>query len=127
LKDIRARLNMAMVLITHDMGVVANTADNIVVMYAARAAEFGPVEKVLLTPRHPYTMGLINAIPRREDAIGSMFRGLSGAPPHLGAPISGCAFLPRCSFAVDDCASHRPPFVRTADNAVIAACPVINC
>lgn len=126
LKDLQNRLNMAMVLITHDMGVVAGSADKIVVMYAARAAEYGPVEKVLVNPRHPYTRGLIKAIPRREDPIGSEFRGLPGVPPNLGAPIRGCAFAPRCEFAIDDCRTNRPPLVPTADGVVLTACPVVN-
>ena len=126
LKDLRQRLNMAMVLITHDMGVVAGSADRIAVMYAARAAEYGPVEKVLVEPRHPYTIGLINAIPRREDPIGSKFRGLPGVPPNLGGPIRGCAFAPRCEFAVEDCTARRPALLPTADGSVLAACPVIN-
>ncbi|MDX0480845.1 ATP-binding cassette domain-containing protein [Sinorhizobium medicae] len=126
LKDLQQRLNMAMVLITHDMGVVAGAADNIVVMYAARAAECGPVDKVLVNPRHPYTRGLINAIPRRDDPIGSEFRGLPGVPPTLGAPIQGCAFAPRCEFAVAACTRARPPMVPTADSNVCVACPVVN-
>ena len=126
LKELQRRLNMAMVLITHDMGVVAGAADNIVVMYAARAAERGPVDRVLVTPRHPYTKGLINAIPRREDPIGSQFRGLPGIPPTLGAPIKGCAFAPRCEIAVPACASSRPPLVQAADSTVVVACTVVN-
>ncbi|WP_018428816.1 ABC transporter ATP-binding protein [Hoeflea sp. 108] len=126
LKDLQQRLNMAMVLITHDMGVVAGAADNIVVMYAARAAERGPVDKVLVTPRHPYTRGLINAIPRREDPIGSEFRGLPGIPPTLGAPIRGCAFAPRCDLAIPACTAARPPLVQSVDSAVVVACPVVN-
>ncbi|MEK1931989.1 MAG: ABC transporter ATP-binding protein [Pararhizobium sp.] len=126
LKDIQAKLDMAMILITHDMGVVAGSADRVVVMYAGRNAEVGPVEKVLVQPHHPYTMGLIDAIPRREDPVGSLFRGLPGVPPILAAPIVGCAFQPRCSHAVSSCASDRPKLVRTADPAVSAACPVIN-
>lgn len=126
LKDLQRRLNMAMVLITHDMGVVAGAADNIVVMYAARAAERGPVDKVLVTPRHPYTRGLINAIPRREDPIGSEFRGLAGIPPTLGAPFKGCAFAPRCDLAIPACTASRPPLARSADSAVVVACAVVN-
>lgn len=126
LKDLQRRLNMAMVLITHDMGVVAGAADNIVVMYAARAAERGPVDKVLVTPQHPYTKGLINAIPRREDPIGAEFRGLPGIPPTLGAPIKGCAFAPRCDLAVAACTTSRPPLVRSADSSVVVACTVVN-
>jgi peptide/nickel transport system ATP-binding protein len=126
LKDLQQRLNMAMVLITHDMGVVAGAADNIVVMYAARAAERGPVDRVLVDPHHPYTRGLINAIPRREDPIGSQFRGLPGVPPTLGAPIKGCAFAPRCDLAIAACSTHRPPLVPTPDGKVFVACPVVN-
>jgi peptide/nickel transport system ATP-binding protein len=126
LKDLRQRLNMAMVLITHDMGVVAGSADNIVVMYAARAAESGPVDKVLVDPRHPYTMGLINAIPRKDDPVGSEFRGLPGVPPTLGAPIKGCAFAPRCAFAVASCRATRPRLVPTPDSGVLVACPIVN-
>ncbi|MGF7008839.1 ABC transporter ATP-binding protein [Aminobacter sp. BE322] len=126
LKDLQKRLDMAMVLITHDMGVVAGAADNIVVMYAARAAERGPVDKVLVSPRHPYTRGLINAIPRREDPIGSEFRGLPGVPPTLGAPFKGCAFASRCEFAVAACSASRPPLVPTPDGSVFVACPVVN-
>ena len=126
LKEIQARMDMAMVLITHDMGVVAGAADRVLVMYAGRQAEVGPTEKVLVAPRHPYTMGLIDAIPRRDDAIGSRFRGLPGLPPILGAPIKGCAFTPRCGHSVETCGIHRPPLRATADPAVMAACPVLN-
>jgi peptide/nickel transport system ATP-binding protein len=125
LRDLRQRLNMAMVLITHDMGVVAGSADNIVVMYAARAAETGPVARVLKQPRHPYTQGLINAIPRRDDPVGAPFRGLPGVPPTLGAPFRGCAFAPRCELAIDSCAIRRPPLVPFGEG-VSAACPVVN-
>lgn len=126
LKGLQHRLNMAMVLITHDMGVVAGAADNVLVMYAARGAERGPVDKVLVNPRHPYTKGLINAIPRREDPVGSEFRGLPGVPPTLGAPINGCAFAPRCEFAVAECTRSRPPMTATADSSVFVACPIVN-
>ncbi len=126
LKDLQQRLNMAMVLITHDMGVVAGAADNVLVMYAARGAERGPVDKVLVNPRHPYTKGLINAIPRREDPVGSEFRGLPGVPPTLGAPINGCAFAPRCELGVAECTRSRPSMTATADSSVFVACPIVN-
>ncbi|MDO9415522.1 ABC transporter ATP-binding protein [Pararhizobium sp.] len=126
LKDLKKRLNMAMVLITHDMGVVAGSGDRMVVMYAGRAAEVGPVERVLTEPRHPYTMGLINAIPRRTDPVGSAFRGLPGVPPVLGRPIEGCGFAPRCKFVLPDCSTKRPPLAGTIDPSILAACPVVN-
>ena len=126
LKDLKQRLAMAMVLITHDMGVVAGSADRMVVMYAGRAAEVGPVERVLTGPHHPYTIGLINAIPRRTDPVGSPFRGLPGVPPVLASPIDGCSFAPRCDHVVETCRARRPALVATVDPSILAACPVVN-
>ncbi|ODR88506.1 ABC transporter ATP-binding protein [Sinorhizobium alkalisoli] len=126
LKEIQAKLEMAMVLITHDMGVVASAADRVLVMYAGRNVETGPVDKVLVSPRHPYTMGLIDAIPSRSDPVGAPFRGLPGMPPVLSAPIPGCAFEPRCPHAVPACRNSRPKLERTVDAAIFAACPVLN-
>ncbi len=126
LKDLQGRLEMAIVLITHDMGVVAGCASRVAVMYAGRIAEYGPVEPVLTRPRHPYTKGLIAAIPRAEDETGSPFRGLPGAPPILAGPIAGCAFAPRCGLAIQRCAEERPSLVEAETCGVLAACPVID-
>lgn len=126
LKDLQKRLNMAMVLITHDMGVVAGIAARLAVMYAGRVMEYGPVQTVLTAPRHPYTMGLIDAIPRAEDLPGSVFRGLPGSPPVLGAPSGGCAFVERCPRAVDSCRSVRLLLAPTDDRRVLSACPIVN-
>ena len=109
LRDLRARMGMAMILITHDIGVVANAADRVAVMYAGRLAELGPVDQVLCAPTHPYTAALIDAIPRPEDPVGSPFRGLPGMPPQLAGPIRGCAFAPRCPRATPGCTALRPP------------------
>jgi peptide/nickel transport system ATP-binding protein len=109
LQDLRRRLGMAMVLITHDIGVVATCADHVAVMYAGRLAETGTVDQVLTVPRHPYTQALIAAIPRPGDRIGSPFRGLPGMPPLLAGPIRGCAFAPRCPQAFAPCSQTRPP------------------
>jgi peptide/nickel transport system ATP-binding protein len=126
LKDLQKRLNMAMVLITHDMGVVAGIAARVAVMYAGRVMEYGPVATVLTEPRHPYTMGLIDAIPRADDMPGTPFRGLPGSPPVLSAPITGCAFASRCRHMVETCQTRRPPLAPTDDRRVLAACPVVN-
>ncbi len=126
LKDIQMRLNMAMVIITHDIGVVAGNADHVAVMYAGRIAEYGPVEEVLVNPKHPYTKGLISAIPRSEDPIGSPFRGLSGMPPYLEGPIRGCGFSPRCTAAIDRCSTSRPSFTQITNTNVLAACHIVN-
>ncbi len=126
LKDLQKRLNMAMVLITHDMAVVAGIASRLAVMYAGRVMEYGPVGAVLTEPRHPYTMGLIDAIPRDEDVPGLAFGGLPGSPPVLGAPIAGCAFASRCRLMVETCRTARPSLAPTHDRRVSAACPVVN-
>ncbi len=125
LKEIQSRLHMAIVLITHDMGVVAATASKVAVMYAGRIVEQGPVHQVLVRPWHPYTTGLIDAIPRAEDMPGSLFRGLPGAPPILGGPVEACAFNPRCAYAIETCRNRRPPLLATPTPPVIAACPVV--
>lgn len=125
LKDLQKRLGMAIVLITHDMGVVASVAARVVVMYAGRVAEYGSVEQVLLAPRHPYTGGLVASLPRPEDRPGSLFRGLAGAPPILGAPQLGCPFAPRCPLVVEHCSAHRPPLVAVRSGTA-AACHVVN-
>lgn len=125
LKDIQARLGMAMVLITHDIGVVAGCADRVSVMYAGRIAEQGTADEVLLAPEHPYTRGLIAAMPRPEDAIGSNFRGLPGMPPVLEGPVTGCAFQPRCTRQMPQCRTTRPPVWRDPASGRIAACHAV--
>ena len=109
LRDLQVRLDMALILITHDIGVVAAAADTVAVMYAGRLAEYGSVGDVLVTPRHPCSQGLIASIPQPGDPVGAQFRGLAGRPPELGAPIRGCAFAPRCPHAFAPCPTIRPP------------------
>ena len=126
LKNLQVRLGMALILITHDIGVVAGCAARVAVMYAGRVVEYGPVDQVLVEPQHPYTRGLIDAIPRPEDAVGAPFRGLPGAPPELAGPVAGCAFAPRCSSAVASCSLDRPALIETGHGGVRAACPVVR-
>lgn len=125
LKDLQRRLHMAIVLITHDMGVVASTASKVGVMYAGRVAEYGTAEQVLLEPRHPYTSGLIAALPRPEDPPGSAFRGLPGAPPVLGAPVQACAFAPRCPLVIETC-TRAVPHLLSTPGVSATACHVVN-
>ena len=98
----------ALVLITHDLGVVAGVADRIAVMYAGRIVEEGRVEDVFAAPAHPYTAALLGSIPRVDRDAGSV-EPIPGRPPNLIRPPAGCAFHPRCTFAVDRCKAERPP------------------
>ena len=109
----------AVMLVTHDMGVIAETADRVAVMYAGRLAEIGPVQSVIHDPRHPYTKGLMGSIP----AIGAEVERLpqiEGAMPRLNAIPSGCAFNPRCPQATDRCRRERPDLIQAG--ATRAAC-----
>jgi peptide/nickel transport system ATP-binding protein len=97
----------AVMLITHDMGVIAETADRVAVMYAGRIVEIGAVRDVVLTPRHPYTRGLMGAIPPAAARVARLAQ-IPGAMPRLDAIPAGCAFHPRCSEAFGRCRAERP-------------------
>ncbi len=109
----------AVMLITHDMGVIAETADRVAVLYAGRLAEIGPVRQVIAAPRHPYTAGLMASTPS-SVAPGERLRQIPGAMPRLDALPGGCAFHPRCPHAMPHCRAEAPPLTTTADGA--AAC-----
>jgi peptide/nickel transport system ATP-binding protein len=109
----------AVLLITHDMGVIAETADRVAVMYAGRIVEIGPVRSVIHSPSHPYTAGLMRSIPR-VGRTGSRLTQIDGAMPRLDAIPPGCAFHPRCPQRFDPCDRERPPLFETGDR--LAAC-----
>ena len=98
----------AVMLVTHDMGVVANTADRVAVMYAGRLAEVGPVSDLIDRPLHPYAVGLMGAIPSLEQDTRRLVQ-IPGAMPRLSEIPAGCAFHPRCRHAFEPCAATRPP------------------
>ena len=98
----------SVMLITHDMGVIAETADRVAVMYAGRIAEVGPVRDVVRQPHHPYTRGLMGAIPSAEAAPSARLTQIPGAMPRLTAIPQGCAFNPRCPHVFDRCKVQRP-------------------
>ena len=103
----------AMVLITHDLGVVAGLADRIIVMYAGRIVEEGPVDAVFADPSHPYTVGLLQSLPRLDGDSEAPLRPIGGQPPSMLNPPAGCAFHPRCALASADagCLDEMPPDV----------------
>jgi len=111
LQDLKARLGMAVMLITHAMGVVAETAQRVVVMYAGKVVEEAPVRQLFGRPRHPYTRGLIRSMPRLDRAATRRTRleAIGGVVPSLLAPPPGCRFAPRCRFAAASCREAVPP------------------
>ena len=113
----------AVMLITHDMGVIAETADRVAVMYAGRIAEVGPVAAVIRAPAHPYAEGLMASIPSLEHRAGRL-RQIDGAMPRLNAIPQGCAFNPRCPKAFDRCRVERPDLMEAG--ATRAACWLVD-
>ena len=111
LQELKGRLGMAIMLITHAMGVVAETAQRVVVMYAGKVVEEAPVRQLFADPRHPYTRGLIRSIPRIDKAAATRTRleAIAGVVPSLVRPAPGCRFAPRCRFASDICRRASPP------------------
>ena len=113
IRRVQERTNTAVMLITHDLGVVAGTADRVGVMYAGRQVEFAGVDDLFYSPRHAYTAGLLASLPRldrRTDADSRLFR-IDGQPPSLVFVPSGCAFHPRCPIARPECSEGRPELV----------------
>ena len=107
-RQLREELGMALVLVSHDLGLVAGLSDRLVVMYAGRVVEEGSTQGLFRTPAHPYTSALLRALPRLHDPPGTPMRTVAGAPPLPAERPAGCAFRPRCGRATDDCARTRP-------------------
>jgi oligopeptide/dipeptide ABC transporter ATP-binding protein len=120
---IQQSLSRSMILVTHDVGLVAENCDHVAVMYAGKVIERGPTLEVLTSPRHPYTMGLRNAFPRmpEEGEARPPLISISGGLPDLFHPPAGCRFAPRCPFATPLCISEEPPLTLT-DAAHFSAC-----
>ncbi|MEU5430499.1 ABC transporter ATP-binding protein [Streptomyces olivoreticuli] len=113
LAELQREYNMGLILITHDLGVVADVADKIAVMYAGRIVETAPVHDLYAAPAHPYTRGLLDSIPRL-DRKGQQLYAIKGLPPNLMAIPPGCPFNPRCPRAQDICRTDRPPLFAVA-------------
>jgi peptide/nickel transport system ATP-binding protein len=113
LQELQRQFGMSILLITHDLGVVAELCDTVAVMYAGRIVERAPVETLFADPEHPYTIGLMNAIPR-ADLPGVPPRPIEGAPPDLIRPPEGCRFHPRCPYRHEVCLRQEPPALRLA-------------
>ncbi|MCB8952582.1 MAG: ABC transporter ATP-binding protein [Ardenticatenales bacterium] len=105
----RERLNMSMIWITHDLGVVAGMADRVIVMYAGKIVEEADVDNLYDKPQHPYTHALLAALPRADRRRDSRLLSIPGVPPNLLVPLHGCPFAPRCQYALEKCWTEMPP------------------
>ncbi len=108
--ELRGRLGTSVILVTHDLGIVAQTCQKVAVLYAGRIVESGPVERIFARPAHPYTAGLLQSIPRGPASEGRL-KGIGGTPPSLDSIPAGCPFHPRCRFAIAACKESRPSLV----------------
>ncbi|MFO7772666.1 MAG: ABC transporter ATP-binding protein [Dehalococcoidia bacterium] len=109
MKDVTERFGTALILITHNLGVIARHARRVYIMYAGKVVETGLAGDVYGAPRHPYTIGLLASVPRLDSALGTKLVPIDGEPPDMGHLPQGCAFRPRCICAVERCAQEAPP------------------
>jgi len=123
LRELNRERGTAIILITHDMGVVAGLCDDVMVMYAGQTVEQAPAQQLFAAPSHPYTIGLLSALPRLTDADDQPMQTIPGNPPLPGMATQGCAFAPRCAFAEDACRATRPELVSIEGEAeALRAC-----
>lgn len=122
LEAARVETGAAMVLITHDLGVIAGHADRVLVMYAGKPVEEGPVEDIFYTPRMPYTLGLLGSLPRMDEDRQHRLTPITGTPPSMVNLPPGCPFAPRCPMAQDRCRTEEPQMVAVDGPAHLASC-----
>jgi oligopeptide/dipeptide ABC transporter ATP-binding protein len=122
MRSLSRRLRVAMLIITHNLGVVARYADRVNVMYAGRIVERATAKELYRTPRHPYTVGLLRSVPRLDEPRRARLDPIEGQPPDLTRLGRGCAFRPRCGWALDRCEIERPELLATGSNDHVSAC-----
>jgi oligopeptide/dipeptide ABC transporter ATP-binding protein len=122
MKELTQRLNIALVVITHNLGVVARYATRVNVMYAGRIVESGSAAAIYHNPRHPYTIALLRSVPRLDRPRQARLEPVEGQPPDLTRLDAGCAFRPRCRFATEVCATARPALTPASEDGHVSAC-----
>ena len=108
MQDLAAQFGTAMIIITHNLGVVARYAHRVIVMYAGKIIETGDAREIYHNPSHPYTMGLLASVPRLDEAERTRLEAIEGLPPNLVNMPGGCSFAPRCRFAIEKCLEEEP-------------------
>jgi peptide/nickel transport system ATP-binding protein len=121
MEDLRKKMGLGMILITHDLAVIAQTCDDVAIMYGGKIVEYGSAKDIYLRPRHPYTMGLVKAFPNIA-AEKQKVRSIPGSPPNLLSPPKGCRFNPRCPMATEKCCSEEPLLLKSAVGEQKVAC-----
>jgi oligopeptide transport system ATP-binding protein len=124
-RELRQELGMTLVLVTHDLGVVAGLAERVVVMYAGSIVEEGATPRLFRSPAHPYTIGLLAALPRLDDVVDEPMRAITGAPPRPGQLPPGCAFAPRCERRDEACERQAPSLTRNRLGRVACHHPAV--
>jgi oligopeptide transport system ATP-binding protein len=119
-KHLRDEFGMAVIWITHDLGIVAGLVDRVIVMYAGFIIEHAPVKELYANPRHPYTLGLLGSIPRLDEERQEKLISIEGLPPDLIDLPPGCPFQPRCTYVIDRCAAEQPPLEQIAPGHSVA-------
>ncbi len=122
LAELQRERHMAVILVTHDLGVVASRADEIIVMYAGRIVERAPTRTLFHDTKMPYTRALMDSIPRLADPSGARLNAIVGRPPDLIHPPPGCRFAPRCPYAQDKCRESEPPLRTVGSQDHLFAC-----
>ena len=125
MKSLSRRLGAAIMMITHNLGVVARYADRVNVMYAGKIVERGTAREIYANPRHPYTLGLLRSVPRLDEPRRAKLQPISGQPPDLSRLPVGCSFAPRCAFAIDRCREEEPGLEPVAADH-LSACWLAN-
>jgi oligopeptide/dipeptide ABC transporter ATP-binding protein len=124
ISELKDKLNLAIIIITHDLSIISETCDKMAVMYAGKIVEIGDVMSLFKKPLHPYTQGLISAFPNLKAKKQEMI-SIPGSPPNLLNPPTGCRFHPRCSFAMDICKKEEPAVIEVSQGHY-AACHLIS-
>jgi oligopeptide/dipeptide ABC transporter ATP-binding protein len=125
--DLTRRTGTAVLLITHNLGVVAAMCERVLVMYAGYVVESAEVEEIFDRPLHPYTVGLLHSLPRLEEAPGADLVPIEGSPPDPLQPIRGCPFAPRCAWRIDVCWKENPALATCTDDATISPAHAVAC